>query len=37
VPRECGTLTNNGFGTYLIGGLNSETVREVSVAIIDSE
>lgn len=36
LPRECGTLTNNGFGSYLIGGLCSETVAEVSVAVLES-
>ena len=31
-PRECATLTSNGFDSYLIGGASSEPIPEVSKA-----
>jgi hypothetical protein len=36
-PRECSTLTSSGFDSFLIGGNSNETIKEISLAKIESD
>jgi hypothetical protein len=36
-PRECSTLTSSEFDTFLIGGNSNETIKEISLAKVESD
>lgn len=36
-PRECATLTTVGYNMYLIGGLNSNTCKEIIRAKVNGD
>ena len=37
MPRECATLTSHGFSMYMIGGMSSDTIKEIVEARIMSD
>ena len=37
MPRECASLTSHGFSMYMIGGMSSDTIKEIVEARIMSD
>ena len=37
MPRECATLTSQGFSMYMIGGMSSDTIKDIVEARIMSD